>query len=194
MQHVNQQERERARFGGTLQSQSAAAAGPGPTEVRVTLQSLIEFLEGTVPNAGRSPMPSQQQHQPKQPPHPQSASQQQQQQQLEEGERGERSEKSSAAPAGHPAAGQLPAVRGPAVGIGLGGEALARRLFTETQITLLVLNIPRQATNSLATFLQVCSTVPNSTVLIHLQYSLHQNHKFMNLHYSFECCRRRAPA
>ena len=138
MQHVNQQERERARFGGSSQSQKAAA---GATEVRVTLQSLLEFLEGTVPSAGRSTMPSQQQ----QPPPTSSASQR-----LEEGEK-------APPTAPNPNAG-LPAVRGPSVRIGLGGEALARRLFTETQITLLVLNIPRQATNSLATFLQVRAT------------------------------------
>ena len=136
VQHVNQQERERARFGGSTQSQTAAA---GPTEVRVTLQSLLEFLEGTVQSAGRS-------QQQKQPP-TSSASQR-----LDEGERAP-----PTAPASNPNP-NLPPVRGPSVRIGLGGEALARRLFTETQITLLVLNVPRQATNSLATFLQVRAT------------------------------------
>ena len=95
VQHVNQQERERAQFGGLTQSAAAA-----PTEVRVTLRSLLEFLEGTVPSAC-----------------------------LDKGKK---------APPTNPNAG-LPAVRGPSVRIGLSGEALARRLFTETQITLLVL-------------------------------------------------------
>ena len=140
VQHVNQQERERARFGGSTQSQTAAA---GPTEVRVTLQSLLEFLEGTVPSAGRLPMQTQQ----KQPP-TSSASER-----LDEGERAP-----PTAPASNPNPNAGLPVRGPSVRIGLGGEALARRLFIETQITLLVLNVPRQATNSLATFLQVRAT------------------------------------